>query len=340
MDRTPTVADVHRPGTPARSRRWLLRTGLTGAGAGLLLGASGPFVGALGALTQGESEEPGLDPRLAAYPRFALRLTPEKIETTTSVAAGPVVLVQENGEGAPGHAFVLRIPDDLEEAEIAAALAPDAPAAVEATPEWFWRSTFSGNPDRAAAGGGRAFALVDLTPGRYLVGDPYRPPAQYARFEAVGDDTATLAAAAPEVAVDLEVEMREMAFDMPAALPAGRHLWRIHNAGAMVHETAILPVPADATAAQVVEAFSAILAAEAAGGVFEELTAPASLGTAWAGWTPDLVAGVGITSPQHSVVAQIDLAPGSYAAVCFVPEPTTFTRHLMMGMVALFDVAR
>ena len=316
------------------SRRKLLGSLAATAGLGL---AARVNLGTVAARSRSTSPVAALDPRLLDYPELVSRLTQERIEAPAHAIAGRVRLVQENLGAAPGHAFVLRIPDDVAEEAVLAALAPGSKAAAEETPEWFWRADFTGNPDRAAPHGGRAVALIDLSPGRYLVGNPYRTPAEHARVEVAPGPAASTAADDP--ASDDIVAMREMAFDLPAALPAGRRLWRVNNAGAMLHEIALLPVPSDATAEQVQTALGAILAAEATGATFEEQVAPPELGAAWAGWRPDLVASVGVTSPTRSVWAQIDLAPGTYAAVCFVPDPATFTPHLLMGMTKVFTVA-
>jgi hypothetical protein len=96
-----------------------------------------------------------------------------------------------------------------------------------------------------------------------------------------------------------------MAFDLPRGVPSGRTIWRVGNAGATVE--------------RVQTVLDAALRAERAGGVFEEQTAPPALGPAWAGWPPHLVAGIGVLSPQRAVAAQIDFAPGTHAAVCFIP---------------------
>lgn len=121
-----------------------------------------------------------------------------------------------------------------------------------------------------------------------------------------------------------------MAFEMPAFVPTGRQIWRVDNTGAALREIAIVPVPAGATAER---------AAAAVVATFEGKPAPAAFGPAWTGWRANLVAGVGATSPGLSISAQVDLAPGTHAAVCFVPDPATGTPHLMMGMTEIFTAA-
>lgn len=277
-----------------------------------------------------------LDPRLVGYPEVVIRLTDEKIEAPATVTGGRVLLVQENAETILGHGFVMRLPDDVPEADLTAALAPGVPPLAVATPDWFWRATFVGNADRSAPSGGRAVGLVDLEPGRYLAGDPYRPPAEFARFEVTAPDPAVSTLDDP--GEDVAATLVEMAIELPATIPAGPRVWEVVNKGAMIHEMAIVPVPAEATVEQVQEALTAALAAEMAGGVFEEQGAPAGFGAEWAGWRAGPIAGVGVASNGRPVWPQIDLAPGRYAAVCFIPLPQTGQRHFEMGMATLFTV--
>jgi hypothetical protein len=290
------------------------------------------------AVATAEGAPAAIDPRLAGHPEVVIRLSEERIEAPAQVAAGRTLLIEENLDEAPGHAFVLRVPDDVAEADVAAALGPEAPAMVVSTPEWFWRATFVGNADRAAAGG-RAVGLVDLEPGRYVAGDPYRAPSEFARFEVAAGTAPASGVAAEGPAADVSAKLVEMTIAVPATVPAGPRLWRVENTGAMLHELAIIPVPAGATVEQVREALTAALAAEMAGGVFEEQGVPAGFGAGWAEWRAAPVAGVGVLSNGRPVVAQVDLAPGAYAAVCFIPLPQTGERHFEMGMTTVFTVS-
>ncbi len=274
-----------------------------------------------------------LDPRLAGYPELTIRLTEDGIEAPASAPAGRTLLVEHNDENYPGHAFVLRIPDDVLDSAILEALA--GPAVAEETPEWFWRAEFLGNGDRALPGR-PAVALVDLIPGRYLVGDPFRPSDQFARFEVTAPASTADAASDPDA--DVIAELFEMGFALPDGVPAGRKVWEIRNTGAMLHEVAIFPVPTGATAEQVTAAVSAELEVEFGGDPARARATIDALGPDWKNWSADLVAGVGVLSPQRSSWTQFDLEPGTYGAVCFVPEPISMTPHLMMGMTDVFRV--
>ena len=101
---------------------------------------------------------------------------------------------------------------------------------------------------------------------------------------------------------------------------------------------AIFPVPAGATPQQVQDAVSAELQAEFGGDPGEARFAIDALGGEWAGWSSDLMAGVGVLSPQATTLAQVNLEPGTYGAVCFVPVQNSGVPHLMMGMTKVFEV--
>ncbi len=59
------------------------------------------------------------------------------------------------------------------DAELASTLSSGSGVA-EKTPDWFWTADFLGNADRATTEQ-PSVALVGIEPGRYVVGDPFRP---------------------------------------------------------------------------------------------------------------------------------------------------------------------
>ncbi len=279
--------------------------------------------------------DPGdIDPRLAGYPELTIRLTESRIEAPASVSAGPTLLIEENTMPESGHAFILRVPDDVSAEELTSTLAGGS--AAEETPEWFWRAEFLGNGDRATSDR-PARALVELKPGRYIAGDPFRPATEYALFDVVGAADASNVFDAPEA--DVELDLFEMGFNLPAIVPSGPRVWEARNTGAMLHEIAIFPVPAGATPDEVEQAMAAELGTEFGGDAAEARAAIDALGPLWKGWNADLAAGIGVLSPQRVSWAEFALRPGAYGAVCFVPEQATGTPHLMLGMTAVFTVA-
>ena len=124
---------------------------------------------------------------------------------------------------------------------------------------------------------------------------------------------------------DMTVELFEMGFEMPAdhsrrPLPLGDQ-----NSGAMLHEIAILPVPAGASKADVETAAAAMLAGRNERRRHHGARRDRSPGQGWAGWSGEEVAGMGVLSPQRTSWVQIALEPGTYAVVCYIPEPAS--RH-------------
>lgn len=288
-------------------------------------------LGFLGANAAGPAALPELDTRLQGYPTVTVRLTEDAILAPEEIAAGPTVLIVENEEEGAGHAFVMRIPDDVSDAELERALTGESVA--DGTPEWFWRADFLGNGDRATAEV-PGVALVGVEPGRYLVGDPFRPVAEFAQFDVPGP--ALAASNLPEA--DLAVDLFEMGFSLPAEIASGPQLWEVQNTGAMLHEIAIFPAPPGATAQDVEAAVTAELEAEFSGDPAAARAAIDALGDEWTGWSADLVAGVGVLSPQAASLAQVNLEPGYYGAICFIPEPNSGIPHVMLGMTTVFEV--
>ena len=47
---------------------------------------------------------------------------------------------------------------------------------------------------------------------------------------------------------------------------------------------------------------------------------------------------MGWLSPGETAWTEVDLAPGTYVALCFVFDPATGMPHAAMGMVAVFTV--
>lgn len=99
------------------------------------------------------------------------------------------------------------------------------------------------------------------------------------------------------------------------------------NTGASFHEIALAPVPAGATVEEAVVALGATLTGASTAG---------QLGPVWDDWEYELTNGVGVVSAGGTVWAQFDIAPGTYAVVCFAPGAKG--PHLMAGMIQLVTV--
>lgn len=119
---------------------------------------------------------------------------------------------------------------------------------------------------------------------------------------------------------DVEVEMVDFAFSLPAEIGAGEQLWRVWNRGDQLHHMQVLRLADGATVDDVLAWLET-----------EEGVPPG-----------EPAAYVGITSPGYSTDQVLDLAPGRYVAICFMPDHlgnATGMPHFMLGMVQEFEVA-
>ncbi|MEZ4565055.1 MAG: hypothetical protein R2853_20205 [Thermomicrobiales bacterium] len=230
-------------------------------------------------------------------------------------AAGRTLVTVRNTGSKELHFFATRIPDEVTDEQIAAEMQADS----EDDPPWFDMTSlpFLGTPDWPAAGG-EAQGVVDLLAGRWVFIDPID-----------GRDVAILAVSegtpvpAVEPAAEVVITMQEMSFaGLGATLPAGPHVWKITNSGALEHEIAITKVPDGTTNTDVIGMIGDMLTGSEPPSTF----AP--------------ICGQGIASRGVASWQAWNLAAGTYAAVCMSPMPGEgFEPHALEGMVQVFTVA-
>jgi plastocyanin len=114
----------------------------------------------------------------------------------------------------------------------------------------------------------------------------------------------------------VEVEATEYAFDLPAEVEGGVVTMRFTNTGGLPHEFAFARIEEGKTEEDVRE-------------VIESGEEPPP-------WADD-IAGVPGLSPGESVTVTRTLEPGSYAFLCFFPDPEG-TPHAALGMYEVFSI--
>jgi hypothetical protein len=124
-------------------------------------------------------------------------------------------------------------------------------------------------------------------------------------------------AATPEPSADLVVKLVDFDFELSQPLTAGRHTIRIENGGAQHHELAIVRLEPGKT--------------------------PADF-TAWGerpvGPAPGRIfGGVSAIMPGTRAFLEVDLPPGEYALLCFVPDMTDGKPHFVHGMAKQLTVS-
>ncbi len=234
--------------------------------------------------------------------------------TNGSTPAG-MTMVQMRNLGQEDHQTqFLRLNDGVTLAQVQAAFQTDQRAVTQLT-------TLVGGPGTVAAGGTSA-AMMDLAEGQYLLAClvPSRDGIAHAAKGMVLPLRVTpptgTATSAP--ATQGSVTMKEFSFALSTStLPAGTRMIAVTNEGAQPHEFGLLRLAAGKSAADVT-------------GYFTAPTGP-----------PPFAAAGGTTalSPGQRCIAALDLTPGSYAAICFVPDPASGKQHLQLGMIAGLTVA-
>lgn len=110
--------------------------------------------------------------------------------------------------------------------------------------------------------------------------------------------------------------LRDFAFDMPASLASGKATYRVVNVGRQLHELNIVKL--------------------ASGKSIDDLLAWEK---APAGPPPfESVGGINAFSADGSGYMTLDLAPGTYVALCRVPDPASGVAHEHLGMIQQFTI--
>lgn len=205
-----------------------------------------------------------------------------------------------------------------------AGTAPASPPAAEEDPlepfAWLYQVTLPGGP--YALPGATTSAVIDLTAGEWVLwgefpGAPRAPVPVTVTGEASVD--------VPAVNADMQITMVEYAFVVPTPLPAGPRVIEIANVGQEPHFFTLARLPGGTTADDALAAVIARYGGPAAAGGLgaDELTIAFVPGTQSAGVTAWYA---------------VDLTPGTYFAVCFVPDPVNGIPHAMLGMTQIIEV--
>jgi hypothetical protein len=190
----------------------------------------------------------------------------------------------------------------------------------EAIPDWLW---FPGGV-AGIQGGETASAVVDLQPGNYVV---------LSLEEAQGSDEVDAQkgmvhmltvtepeepeAETPESAVTLS--LNDFSFAPSAPIEAGTQWIKLENKGKQPHEAVVMRLAEGVTA----EDFVAMVSED-------EFPTGAQPVSAAGGAAP--------LDPGGTAYTSVDLEPGNYMVICYVPDPDGGMPHFAKGMVDSFTV--
>jgi uncharacterized cupredoxin-like copper-binding protein len=224
--------------------------------------------------------------------------------------AGVVRLRLEEQGKEMHHVTVARLDSGKTVADIPGALASGR------LPGWM---VMLGGPN-AAVPGGSSEADVTLTPGNYILiclipsvdGLPHAAKGMIKPFTVAGPATV---ASLPEA--DVTIRLTDYDFTLSQPLSAGHHVIRVETDASQTHELLLARVNEGKTALELAQ---------------------------WAekpvGPPPGLpVGGVTAIAPGGSNVFEVNLEPGDYALICFMPDAKDGKPHYVHGMIKQVKVS-
>jgi hypothetical protein len=214
---------------------------------------------------------------------------------------------------------LMLLPAGMTADDVANALATPTAAA----PSWVYQTTFAGGP--FAAKGKTTQAVTNLTEGDWLVFSGGEPRFAGAALTVTAASNASPAAVS--ITADVEVSLQEYAFlGLEQPVPAGSHVWQVTNTGKQPHIMLIFPLPAGTTTEQLLASMMTMMTGTPEAGAVDLGNAPSA-------------GGCSTLSVGQTLYLPLDLAAGTYGAVCFFPDEQTGAPHVMMGMASAFTVA-
>ena len=279
--------------------------------------AAAAAVAVLGACAKGDREQAATADSAAEHAGHAMPnvvtvvANDYKFEAPTEIPAGLTKIVLKGAGQQIHHATIARLDDGKTVADLQAAFKTPGPP-----PSWV---TFVGGPN-VPDPGAEANATVDLAPGNYalicFVDTPDKVP-HFAKgmvhgFTVTGTPTNAMA---PTANVNLVLEDYVFNFDKP--LTAGRHTIKVTNPAAQDHEIQLIQLDSGKTLSDMQQWIA-------------KMSGPAP-GRA--------VGGVASMKPGTTNYFDVDLTPGEYVAICFVPAKSDGKPHFEHGMVKQFTVS-
>jgi hypothetical protein len=233
-----------------------------------------------------------------------------------------------NNGAEPHHAQFVKLNDGVPMDRFQGALQSGDPAAI------FPLVSFVGGPG-VVGPGGTSRVILRLDAGSYVAlcfvegtdGVPHLAKGMVFPFTVAGEDTG-----APDPAADAEATLLDYSFELPETIAAGPQVWKVTNQGAEPHELAVFKPAPGQTADDVI----AMLTAAASPAAELDQASPAAHAEMEAPPFTD-VGGMQVLSTGLTGWLLLDLEPGEYVAVCFVPDAEGVP-HLMLGMIQGFAV--
>jgi hypothetical protein len=231
---------------------------------------------------------------------------------STSIPAGLTTISMVNAGKEFHHIQLYRLTDGKTFADFTAAMQTPGPH-----PAW---AVAAGGPNPAAPGLPDPSVTLRLEPGPYAMvcyipgtdGMPHFTKGMIASFDVVAEG-----AVAGNPTGDVEMVLTDYAFGLSAPITADAHAIHVTNQADQPHEVVLLRLAEGATGMSFPE--------WAEGGM--KGPPPATL-----------IGGVSAIAKGVTASFPVDLAPGKYALICFVPDALDGKPHFAHGMVQEFTI--
>lgn len=250
------------------------------------------------------------------YPELNIMANGNTFELSSRVVAGRyLVSVDNQGKEGVDTQFV-QVPEGRTVEEVVHAVAdPDDNAA------WLYEAIWAGGPTVLAGKQGQS--IIDLTAGNWaIVADDYAPSSLLVIPAYPGSPVR------PEPEVAATIELKEFSFaGLTDSIQPGKQVWKVTNIGEQPHFLELIKAPGPVTVQQVLDMLMS-------SGDPSATPAPGAMDPS----TIEGVGGIGTISPGQTGWYITDLEPGTYVALCFVPDRESGMPHVMMGMVQVFTV--
>lgn len=240
-----------------------------------------------------------------------------QVSPATTTAGWALVTFENQQSAGDNSADIMALPPG----KTSESLLDPAATPTAGPPAWLYQATFAGAP--WAPAGTSAQAVVLLTPGEWLIfngGAPLTP------ISLTVTEAASTPAMPPDVTTDVDVTLREFGFlGLDKPVPSGQRLWKVTNAGQQPHLMILAELPSGTTQTQYMDGMTAMMTGTpAANGIDPE--------------TIRNVGGCATLSTGQALWLALDLAAGTYGAMCFFPDEQTGAPHVLMGMAQVFTV--
>ena len=265
-----------------------------------------------GAAAAGGSDSASAPVASAASPAVTVIASDYSFDAPAELPAGLTTFRLVNRGPAIHHVQLVKLNEGKTVDDFMAALKAGGPP-----PKW---ATMEGGPNPSELGDTSSTTVV-LEPGNYamlcFVPDPDGVPHVAKGMVRPLTVTAGTGASAAEPAADIVMKLVDYDFELSKPIPAGRHTIRIDNAGPQEHEVVIVKLDSGKEAMDFAK--------------WAEKMTGKPPGT--------LHGGSSGIMPGDKVFVEVDLAPGQYGLICFVPDSKDGKMHADHGMAKTVTVS-